>query len=74
MWRFWPDGSCFLTGWGCGMDNQPRLPKGDNINPRFSTGFMSWINITLQQLFVDSLAIEASRDSCVKRCKPNLSF
>ena len=26
--RTWPDGSYFSSGWGCGMDNTPRLPKG----------------------------------------------
>ena len=25
-YRTWPDGSYWSTGWGCGMDNQPRLP------------------------------------------------
>jgi len=27
-YRTWPDGSYWSTGWGCGMDNQPRLPTG----------------------------------------------
>jgi hypothetical protein len=39
------------------MDNQPRLPKGEAFDPRFSTGFLSWIDITLQQLFVGKIMI-----------------
>jgi len=40
------------------MDNQPRLPKGEGFDPRFSTGFMSWIDITLQQIFVGKILIQ----------------
>ena len=57
-WRSWPDGSYFSSGWGCGMDNQPRLPKGEGFDPRFSTGFMSWIDITLQQIFAGKILIQ----------------
>ena len=56
--RTWPDGSYFSSGWGCGMDNQPRLPKGEEYDPRFSHGFVSWIDITLQQLFVGKILIQ----------------
>ena len=56
--RTWPDGTYFSSGWGCGMDNQPRLPKGEEYDPRFSTGFMSWIDITLQQIFVGKIMIQ----------------
>jgi hypothetical protein len=55
--RSWPDGSYFSSGWGSGMDNQPRLPKGDEFDPRFSTGFLSWIDITLQQIVVSKIMI-----------------
>ena len=31
-YRTWPDGGYWSTGWGCGMDNQPRLrPRGDAL-------------------------------------------
>lgn len=59
--RSWPDGSYFSSGWGCGMDNQPRLPKGEEFDPRFSTGFMSWIDITLQQIFVGKILIQMAQ-------------
>jgi hypothetical protein len=56
--RAWPDGSYFSSGWGSGMDNQPRLPKGAEFDPRFSNGFMSWIDITLQQIFVGKILMQ----------------
>ena len=44
----WRDGSYFSTGWGCGMDNIPRLsPEYDE---RFSHGHMVWIDACLQAL------------------------
>ncbi|MCU6767480.1 trehalase family glycosidase [Barnesiella propionica] len=56
-YRSWPDGSYFSSGWGCGMDNQPRLPEGEQYDPRFSTGFMSWIDINMQQIFCGKILI-----------------
>ena len=60
IYRSWPDGSYFSSGWGSGMDNQPRLPKGAEFDPRFSSGSMSWIDITLQQVFVGKILIQMS--------------
>lgn len=57
-YRTWQDGSYFSSGWGSGMDNQPRLPQGDEFDPRFSHGFVSWIDITLQQLFVGKILLQ----------------
>jgi len=55
-YRTWNDGTYFSSGWGCGMDNQPRLPKG--FNPEWSHGHMSWIDITLQQILAGNILIE----------------
>jgi len=55
-YRSWPDGSYFSSGWGCGMDNQPRLPDG--FNPAFSHGHMSWIDATLQQIYAGKVLIK----------------
>ncbi|MCC8423599.1 trehalase family glycosidase [Mucilaginibacter sp. UR6-11] len=54
--RSWPDGSYFSSGWGCGMDNQPRVPDG--FSPEFSPAFMSWVDITLQQLYAGKLLLK----------------
>ncbi|HEY0866254.1 MAG TPA: trehalase family glycosidase, partial [Fimbriimonas sp.] len=45
-WRSWPDGSYWSTGYGCGMDNQPRLPKGRHVE--FDHGHMVWHDATMQ--------------------------
>jgi len=52
-YRTWPDGSYWSSGWGCGMDNQPRLPRGYHVS--FDHGHMSWIDTTLQQIFANKL-------------------
>lgn len=53
-YRTWPDGSYWTSGWGCGMDNQPRVP----VMPRteahqtawWSHGHMTWVDACLQQI------------------------
>lgn len=47
-YRTWKDGTYFSSGWGCGMDNQPRMKSG--YSPMFDHGHMSWIDITAQQI------------------------
>ncbi|MEI6060363.1 MAG: trehalase family glycosidase [Bacteroidota bacterium] len=54
--RSWPDGSYYSSGWGCGMDNQPRLPR--NLDPNWNHAHMSWIDVSLQQVFAGSILIE----------------
>lgn len=54
-YRTWLDGTYWSSGWGCGMDNQPRLPEG--YNHAWSHGHMSWIDITLQQVFAGNILI-----------------
>jgi hypothetical protein len=50
-YRTWPDGSYWSTGWGCGMDNQPRLPTGTPYaDPEHYHGRMTWADTTLQQI------------------------
>lgn len=55
-YKSWPDGTYYSSGWGCGMDNQPRMPK--NFSPEWSHGFMSWIDISLQQVYAGTILIE----------------
>ncbi len=58
--RTWPDGSYWSSGWGCGMDNQPRLPRGCHVS--FDHGHMSWIDTTLQQIFANKLLARMGRE------------
>jgi len=48
IYRTWQDGTLWSTGWGCGMDNQPRTPI--DYNPIFQHGHMSWIDTTCQHI------------------------
>ncbi|MFC2138106.1 trehalase family glycosidase [Bacteroidota bacterium] len=59
-YRTWPDGTYYSSGWGCGMDNQPRLPK--NFHSNFSHGHMSWIDISLQEVFAGSILIKMANE------------
>ncbi len=47
-YRTWPDGTYWSSGWGCGMDNQPRVPAGDSA--WWGHGHLSWIDTCLQQV------------------------
>jgi glycogen debranching enzyme len=53
--RTWPEGTYWSSGWGCGMDNQPRLPPGCHVS--FEHGHMAWIDTTLQQIFANQLLL-----------------
>lgn len=44
----WPDGTYYSTGWGCGMDNLPRMEPGVNIC--FEHGHMIWVDTCMQEL------------------------
>jgi hypothetical protein len=58
-YRTWPDGSYWSTGWGCGMDNQPRLPTGTPYaDPEHYHGRMTWVDATLQQILSARLLAE----------------
>lgn len=52
-YRRWPDGTYFSSGWGCGMDNQPRMHPP--YHSGWSHGFMSWIDISLQEVYAGKL-------------------
>ena len=52
----WPDGTYWSTGWGCGMDNLPRVPP--EYDSRHENGHMSWIDTTCQQIFANRLLLK----------------
>lgn len=74
--RTWQDGSYYLSGWGCGMDNQPRL-RG-NYHREFSHGHMSWIDANMQQILsgkiLVSMARELGREADVKDIQKEVDF
>ncbi len=64
----WPDGTYFSSGWGCGMDNIPRLMEG--YSHEFSHGHMVWVDSCMQELLscncLINMARELGRDSFIK--------
>ena len=46
--RTWRDGSYWSSGWGCGMDNAPRVQKC--YDESFSHGHMVWADACMQQI------------------------
>ncbi|MDF2923763.1 MAG: glycoside hydrolase [Paenibacillaceae bacterium] len=55
QYRTWRDGSYWSSGWGCGMDNQPRLQEG--YHEAFSHGHQVWADTCMQQLFSAKLLV-----------------
>ncbi len=54
--RTWRDGTYWSTGWGCGMDNQPRLePQYDESQ---SHGFMVWLDACVQMVLSGKILIK----------------
>ncbi len=49
--RSWPDGSYWNSGYGCGMDNQPRIREENRKMQDAHHGFMSWIDANFQAIF-----------------------
>ncbi len=47
-YRTWPDGSYWLTGWGSGMDNLPRVGGDENAN--WDNGHLTWVDATFQAI------------------------
>ena len=55
----WPDGSYFSSGWGCGMDNVPRMMEG--YSPEFSHGHMIWVDACMQEVFNCNILMEMAQ-------------
>lgn len=55
----WPDGSYWSSGWGCGMDNQPRLQPGYNV--MFSHGHQIWADACFQQILSARILIRMAK-------------
>ncbi|WP_157261085.1 MGH1-like glycoside hydrolase domain-containing protein [Paenibacillus wynnii] len=60
QYRTWPDGTYWSTGWGCGMDNQPRLKE--NYHESWSHGHMTWLDTCLQQILSAKLLLKMGRE------------
>ncbi len=56
----WRDGTYWSSGWGCGMDNQPRLQKGYDVC--FSHGHQVWVDACLQAVLDAKLLIRMAEE------------
>jgi len=67
-YRTWLDGTYWSSGWGCGMDNLPRLEPGYHV--AFSHGRMRWVDATLQAFLAGNvlwkLAGVLGQRECIK--------
>lgn len=59
-YRTWRDGTYWSSGWGCGMDNQPRVEPGRNVS--HSNAHMVWIDACLQALLDARCLIHMARE------------
>jgi glycogen debranching enzyme len=57
----WQDGSYWTSGWGCGMDNQPRIPLMHGYQQNrvswWGNGRMTWSDACMQQVLSARLLV-----------------
>ncbi len=74
--RTWPNGLYWTTGWGCGMDNLPRIDKG--CHESFSHSHMVWVDATIQQILSAKILVKMAkllgRDEETKELEPEIEF
>lgn len=58
--RTWKDGSYYSSGWGCGMDNVPRVSKG--YHNTFSHAKMIWNDVCFQAILNCNILIKMNNE------------
>ena len=58
--RTWKDGTYYSTGWGCGMDNVPRVSKG--YHNTFSHAKMVWNDVCFQAILNCNILIRMNKE------------
>jgi hypothetical protein len=70
LYQTWPDGTYWTTGWGSGMDNQPRICDGlsstieEKYGPMGEAWYhdhMVWVDACIQQFFSAKLLLEMGK-------------
>lgn len=59
-YRTWKDGTYWSSGYGCGMDNQPRVDDG--CSPQFDHSHLSWADTTLQQIYSGKILVKMAKE------------
>lgn len=67
----WRDGTYFSSGYGCGMDNVPRLQEG--YHEWFSHGHMVWVDSCMQELLSCNTLIKIAKEIGREEFIPELS-
>jgi hypothetical protein len=55
-YRTWQDGTYWSTGWGCGMDNLPRVAP--HYHEWWSHGHLSWIDANIQAILSAKILVK----------------
>ena len=69
--RTWRDGSYFASGWGCGIDNLPRLEP--QYHRCFDHGHMVWLDTCMQMFLNCKILIKMARELSLEEFIPELS-
>ncbi len=56
----WRDGTYWSSGWGCGMDNQPRMDGKHNVS--HSHGHMVWVDTCLQAILDARMLVRMAQE------------
>lgn len=56
----WRDGTYWSSGWGCGMDNQPRVEPGRNVS--HSHAHMVWVDTCLQAIIDARMLVNMAKE------------
>ena len=70
--RTWKDGSYFASGWGCGMDNIPRIDTA-RYNEVFDHGHLSFVDVTLQQILDARLLLRIAEAAGIETGRAELA-
>ena len=68
--RTWRDGTYFSSGWGCGMDNLPRLEP--QYHHSFEHGHMVWLDACMQMFLNCKILINMARELLLREFIPEL--
>ena len=70
--RTWQNGTYFSSGWGCGMDNIPRMDT-TRYSAEFDHGHLSFVDATFQQVFNARLLLKISEATDIETGRNELA-
>ncbi len=70
--RTWRDGTYFSSGWGCGMDNLPRLEP--QYHRCFDHGHMVWLDVCMQMFLNCKILINMAKELSLDEFIPEFEY